>query len=299
LLVVIGIIALLIGILLPALNKARRAAATVQCASNMKQVATAMIMYINANKGHFPPASIQPMPGVYPNGWWWPNELVKGKYINAPSVYQGPGQTTKVFSRTNVFRCPEGVDEDDSSGGGVDYPTDSKNNAYRITNDGNPGAQAEGFGIISWYMLNCRNLSTTGAIAADPGLGIAKAGTRVTPFLYFNTTDPKTLASPAWQRSQGIVKKSAELMMIVEASNENWFDQTESTKYQGQKPGIFLRRLGARHGKKSANGANAFTNIAFFDSHVALYDSAQFEDPKDVMDKYVRDTIFYVNKQNG
>src|SRR3954451_9359248 len=73
LLVVIGIIALLIGILLPALNKARRAAATVQCASNMKQVATAMIMYINANKGHFPPASIQPMPGVYPNGWWWPN----------------------------------------------------------------------------------------------------------------------------------------------------------------------------------------------------------------------------------
>src|SRR2546423_8480004 len=120
-------------------------------------------------------------------------------------------------------------------------------------------------------MLNCHNLSTAGAAAPDTDLGITKPGARQTPFLYFNSTDPRNLSSPAWQRTQGMVHKSAELMMIVEASNNNWFDQTESTKYQGQKPGIFLRRLGARHGKITANGANAFTNIAFFDGHVALY----------------------------
>ena len=54
LLVVIGIIALLISILLPALNKARQAAQTVQCMSNMRQVGLAIQMYVNNHKGTVP-----------------------------------------------------------------------------------------------------------------------------------------------------------------------------------------------------------------------------------------------------
>src|SRR2546423_643469 len=161
LLVVIGIIAVLVGILLPALNKARRAAATVQCASNMRQIATGMMMYINANKGKFPPVQVKPDPTTYPNGWWWATELVRGKYVNAPSIYESPGASTsnKQFRKSSVFRCPEGTDEDALKGGAGEYPTDAKNNGFQITNDSQ--AAAEGFGIASWYMLNSRNLSST------------------------------------------------------------------------------------------------------------------------------------------
>ncbi len=54
LLVVIGIIALLISILLPALSRAKEQASRVKCLSNLKQLATATMMYTQDNQGWFP-----------------------------------------------------------------------------------------------------------------------------------------------------------------------------------------------------------------------------------------------------
>ena len=56
LLVVIGVIALLIALLMPALGKARESARRVNCMSNLRQLATAWLAYAQANKGQLVPA---------------------------------------------------------------------------------------------------------------------------------------------------------------------------------------------------------------------------------------------------
>ena len=65
LLVVIGIIAVLISLLLPALNSARRAALDTQCKSNLRSLGQAIYLYANANRGKYPAHS------EYPGPWLW------------------------------------------------------------------------------------------------------------------------------------------------------------------------------------------------------------------------------------
>src|SRR6059058_2474182 len=66
LLVVIGIIALLISILLPSLNKARESANRIKCGSNLKQIASAILLYRNDNQQNFPRTRYTPGATVTP-----------------------------------------------------------------------------------------------------------------------------------------------------------------------------------------------------------------------------------------
>lgn len=302
LLVVIGIIALLISILLPSLNQARRQAATVKCSSNMRQIAMSVMLYINDNKGKHPPNSVVAKGGtMYPDGWWWATELVRQKYIKAPNAYPVVGGPIE-FAGSSVFKCPEGVDQDVDTfvlGTGL-YPTHAGNNTYQLPNK--TQAQAEGLGIASWYSLSTRrDGSPTGALPN---------GKKVLPFSSYGLSGstPAQIASslndPQWSRRSSMVKRAAEMVMIVEATDPNWVDQNAVAPYTN----IYLKRLGARHGRMTGDKLNAYTNLAFFDGHVGLYPTEPFSGKTKLSSQYVvnndaaiadynTETIFYLNRQ--
>ena len=90
LLVVISIISLLIAMLLPSLERARKSANTILCANNLKQIGIAMYSYCADNNNVLPPGSAWGSGGVIggmPNGelyepnfnryeWKWPGMIL-------------------------------------------------------------------------------------------------------------------------------------------------------------------------------------------------------------------------------
>jgi len=99
--VVIGIIALLIGILLPTLGRAREAAARTKCLSNLRQVGQSMMLYATDYKGKVPI-------GYNRDGWTGYQIYVKsGNYY----PLQGHLYLAGYMGTPEAFYCPSQPDE--------------------------------------------------------------------------------------------------------------------------------------------------------------------------------------------
>jgi prepilin-type processing-associated H-X9-DG protein len=105
LLVVIGIITVLIAILLPALQTAREAAQATQCLSNIRQLGTVLVEYVNDNNGWLPLQTIDVSNfadpanygGTWPGGWSCLASLIPYFNNNANAASQ-------------LFVCPSASD---------------------------------------------------------------------------------------------------------------------------------------------------------------------------------------------
>jgi len=104
LLVVIGIIAVLVAMLLPALNRARAQAQTVQCLSNLRTIGQGLLIYANGNRQSLPFGDF-----LDPVGGWVPNSATANWSIRvAAAMNKNALGDNFMVSNTSkgVFKCP-------------------------------------------------------------------------------------------------------------------------------------------------------------------------------------------------
>jgi prepilin-type processing-associated H-X9-DG protein len=195
--VVIGIIAVLMGILLPVLSKARQQATTVRCASNLRQLGTAWQMYASAHGGRI-------VPGRMPryNGAASTYDLGEGEEYR-PRWYELLGAQIKRYPTRNpiriendswtisdeLFLCPAVIDWNNSRNYIYGYNYQFLGNA-RLKPNG------------SWinYVVMTTRIKAAETVMATDSLGTAagKARSQRTGYYIDGTKDLFAPANKGW-----------------------------------------------------------------------------------------------------
>lgn len=258
LLVVIGIIALLISILLPALSKARKAAEEIKCMSNLRQMCVAMVIYSDGHKGAFPykggdGTTTVPLTaiadaygkiGFTGSGWdnpslWW-NAVTDGlnqePYYVQQDNFLKSGVRLAGANSNSVFVCP-------SSGDGY------------LPNAINPGEDV-GIKVLDGYVY---------LQEAPPGVDF---GGQSRPF-YFNYVINSKLDNTQHISKLSQLRPGSAVVMFVERRvhkgelpvTDPWYDKS-------------LARLRGDHKRFAARHRNGGF-LAFADGHVAWFSNAE------------------------
>ena len=254
LLVVIGIIALLISILLPALGKAREQGNTIKCLANLRSIGMAAQMYAQANKGMVLPADVMDLkyPVAAPTNAYqdvnetWATILVSDKYLTYPeNVDIGtPAGKGVPPGFDSVFRCPSGVLEASAvtyNTAASPIPTSRKDAQGAMASLATSTRLQPGLNVYSWYGCNATNDESDPAAV---GFALPMARNKIDA----NGKVDLTHMATSW-RKVNQVRKGTDLVMF--------FDGLYGFNYITGN----ANRINARH------GGQKFTNCAMFDGH--------------------------------